>query len=123
MARSRVYCCLAQASFSAGVFVHAAYIVLLMAYSTGQVQAAAVIPSPASEVSTAEPATDAAARALCGRPSVEPQLEAEDRIMGGQPAVPGSWPWHVALHKHPMGHSCGGALITNQHIITAAHCV
>ncbi|KAK8757125.1 hypothetical protein V5799_000171 [Amblyomma americanum] len=59
----------------------------------------------------------------CGRPSVEPQLEPEDRIIGGQPAVPGSWPWHAALHKHGTGHACGGALITDRHIITAAHCV
>lgn len=123
MARRRVCCCLAQPKYFTGVLQRSAFLLLLLTYSIGKVQAAAVEPSPASEVSSTEPATDPAAPASCGSPSVEPQLEAEDRIVGGQPAVPGSWPWHVALHKNTVGHSCGGALITNRHIITAAHCV
>ncbi|KAL1487170.1 hypothetical protein MTO96_046630, partial [Rhipicephalus appendiculatus] len=29
----------------------------------------------------------------CGSPSVEPDVEASDRIVAGQEAVPHSWPW------------------------------
>uniref|UniRef100_A0A3Q0S050 Peptidase S1 domain-containing protein n=1 Tax=Amphilophus citrinellus TaxID=61819 RepID=A0A3Q0S050_AMPCI len=43
------------------------------------------------------------------------------RIVGGQDATPGSWPWQVALFTFGSS-SCGGSLITNQWVLTAAHC-
>lgn len=49
-----------------------------------------------------------------------------DRIIGGQEAVPGSWPWHAGLHMRPFWDShyfCGGALISDRLVLTAAHCV
>jgi secreted trypsin-like serine protease len=39
-------------------------------------------------------------------------------VIGGQPADPGEYPWMVRLS---MG--CGGAMYTNQIVLTAAHCV
>lgn len=49
------------------------------------------------------------------------------RIINGQPAVSGSWPWMVALMaaRTPsnQAHLCGGALIDSNYVITAAHCV
>ncbi|XP_029833859.2 chymotrypsin-like protease CTRL-1 [Ixodes scapularis] len=61
--------------------------------------------------------------AICGKPVIKASLEVDDRIIGGQEAVPGSWPWQAALHKPHKGLSCGGALISERHVITAAHCV
>uniref|UniRef100_A0A3Q2DHJ2 Peptidase S1 domain-containing protein n=2 Tax=Cyprinodon variegatus TaxID=28743 RepID=A0A3Q2DHJ2_CYPVA len=43
------------------------------------------------------------------------------RILGGQDASPGAWPWHVTL-THRGGVFCQGSLITDQWVLTAAHC-
>ncbi|KAG0426348.1 hypothetical protein HPB47_026538 [Ixodes persulcatus] len=57
----------------------------------------------------------------CGKPAIKPVLDVEDRIYGGSVAVPGSWPWQAQVYAG--GHICGGALISDQHVLTAAHCV
>ncbi|KAL1437797.1 hypothetical protein MTO96_048644 [Rhipicephalus appendiculatus] len=62
----------------------------------------------------------------CGSPSVEPDVEASDRIVAGQEAVPHSWPWQASVQLKgfwPAAHFCGGALLRNDLVITAAHCV
>ncbi|KAK3848921.1 hypothetical protein Pcinc_044307 [Petrolisthes cinctipes] len=44
------------------------------------------------------------------------------RISGGLPATPNSFPWIAALfNRHKQ--FCGGSLIDQTHILTAAHCV
>lgn len=61
--------------------------------------------------------------APCGAPSIEPVTEPEDRIVGGVSAVPHSWPWQVTMQMkgvEPVGHFCGGALIANNFVVTAA---
>lgn len=46
----------------------------------------------------------------------------QERIVGGQNAEPGEWPWIAALFNSGR-QFCGGSLIDDKHILTAAHCV
>lgn len=46
------------------------------------------------------------------------------KITGGRPADPGEYPWMAALitRRDATGAFCGGVLITDRHVLSAAHC-
>uniref|UniRef100_A0A4W3H6I5 Acrosin n=1 Tax=Callorhinchus milii TaxID=7868 RepID=A0A4W3H6I5_CALMI len=60
----------------------------------------------------------------CGmRPLMDPPVEM--RVIGGQEALPGNWPWQVSVqmrHDSSYLHICGGSIIDTRWVLTAAHC-
>nr|XP_014354147.1 PREDICTED: transmembrane protease serine 12-like [Latimeria chalumnae] len=66
-----------------------------------------------------------AAEKDCGqRPLMDPP--GGSRVVGGRDAPLGAWPWQVSLQfmigLSQYRHSCGGSVIDNSLVLTAAHC-
>jgi hypothetical protein len=57
----------------------------------------------------------------CGQATVAKNL----RIVNGENAIPNSWPMVVSLTDSPTStqHFCGGTILSESYILTAAHCV
>ncbi|XP_046894493.1 chymotrypsin-like protease CTRL-1 [Hypomesus transpacificus] len=58
----------------------------------------------------------------CGVPSIQPQVSGYNKIVNGENAVSGSWPWQVSLQESNGFHFCGGSLLSPYWVVTAAHC-
>ncbi|KAG7204572.1 hypothetical protein KM043_004995 [Ampulex compressa] len=52
----------------------------------------------------------------------EAYADEPEGIVGGSYANPGEFPYQVSLRVDRQ-HICGGSLISNRHVVTAAHCV
>jgi len=50
-----------------------------------------------------------------------PVLRGDFRIVGGDLSAPGRSPWQARLETSGM-HLCGGTLINDQWVVSAAHC-
>ena len=46
----------------------------------------------------------------------------QSRLVGGQNAFPAQFPFQVSVRKYGS-HICGGAIISANYVVTAAHCV
>jgi len=58
----------------------------------------------------------------CGLRPLVNSNDSPHRVVGGVVSVPGDWPWKISMLLNGR-HVCGGSLINDQWIITAAHCV
>ncbi|XP_074825194.1 chymotrypsinogen B-like [Natator depressus] len=58
----------------------------------------------------------------CGLPAIQPVISGYAQIVNGETAVPGSWPWQVSLQHNTSFHFCGGSLISENWVVTTAHC-
>jgi hypothetical protein len=58
----------------------------------------------------------------CGKTFHQPNLNSPLRIVNGFEAIPNSLPWAVSLQYKDV-HDCGGVIIDQWHILTAAHCL
>ncbi|XP_067433234.1 transmembrane protease serine 9-like [Thunnus thynnus] len=64
---------------------------------------------------TMTPETPVISAEVCGTTPLH------NRIVGGEDAEAGSWPWQASLHWFG-GHVCGGSLINREWVMSAAHC-
>ena len=56
----------------------------------------------------------------CGKPT----LVTRGKIVGGTKVEAGSYPWQVSLwNTRSNKHFCGGSLVAERWVVTAAHCV
>merc|ERR1712227_901914 len=76
---------------------------------------------PSSSLSARNPANCSKTCKFC-RDDCGLRGAVQGRVVGGVEAEAHSWPWSVALLRFG-GYFCGGSLIDEEWVLTAAHCI
>ncbi|MWB77688.1 trypsin-like serine protease [Pseudooceanicola sp. 216_PA32_1] len=92
--------------------------------------AAQSFEAPMADPAVASPFAfaDSAKKAEQAKEQREAAASAGGRVIGGEVAANGAWPWQVGLviagrDVGPESHFCGGSLVLDTWVLTAAHCV
>ncbi|XP_010786480.1 ovochymase-2-like isoform X2 [Notothenia coriiceps] len=83
-----------------------------------------ILPVPGlwTERMTPEQISSCVSGSKCGVPAPGSRMGPSLRVVGGAQATYGSHPWLVSL-QYRGSHFCGGAILTEHWILTAAHCL
>ncbi|XP_045488889.1 chymotrypsin-2-like [Pieris rapae] len=63
---------------------------------------------------------------LLGKVDVSEAIDGDSRIIGGKDATPGMANYQISIRVHNRNrewHSCGGSILNEEYVLTAAHCV
>ncbi|XP_063066952.1 polyserase-2-like [Engraulis encrasicolus] len=78
-------------------------------------------------VTVLSPGVDADLNVTCDLPETDPlpkicgRAPLNSGVVSGSDAPAGSWPWQASIQRSNV-HFCGGSIISDQWLITAAHC-
>ena len=88
---------------------------ILFTFFPGVLLGSEVLPTDSDSPSTTTGRRSIDLDSVCGRPRTS------GRIVSGQDAQLGRWPWQVSVRENGA-HVCGGSLIAEDWVLTAAHC-